>query len=345
MNKIFVPILRSKQQAQYKALKSLSSLKDFSKVSTRIIPYIELKKDITFATQNKYRMALENTTHFIEYYDENFNENNFKDLIAKTKSIAFNCNTIPSLKLDFKLVYYHKNIIIDLIKFFHTNNQKFALRVTNYINLNDIKEVLLNLNENDFLILDNEFSSMQTKIILSNYHSIAKTLKNKIIFFSTERSQQPAKVYENLNYTNFCNYDLINFLKDNKGFYYHGIGSYCGAKADNNEIGNSKVSIEAIFFEYSFLMNKFFIIKSAIKGNISTIYTELTKYLGEIIDKNLNANPLKEILELNGYSLVKLKEIILKQKSTHKNSTASNYIELTIEHYIEEIIHYYLIND
>ena len=342
MEKIFVPILRSKKFAQLNIVKHLSEFRFFDLVEDRLIPYIEFKSKDSNNSMNKYLDVLSDKKYFYELYIEN-NNISINDYLSAVVKTNYTPKAIPSIKLSYDSIMEYVNEIKETICMLHKQNLNVALRVVNYRNLENIINVINFLTEKDFLILDNEDSGMETKLLIANYNKIVSIIKPKILFFSIERSQKAARLYENEKYTNLCNYNLIDYLKKNPELTYDGFGSYCGAKNDNNEIRNN-VPVEGIFFEYSYLKNKFFVTKTINRNIISLAYTPLTEYFSSIInEKNEIGSPLYHLKEVNGYALKRLKQIISYHQEKNKNSTAWNYVEITIENYIEQIIKFYLL--
>ncbi len=343
MDRIFIPILRSKAFAQLNVIKHFNELKYYDLVRDRLIPYIEFKTNLSSTSFNKYMDALQGMRYFYELYTEN-NSLIIKDYLDSVINTNYPKNAIPSIKLSFDLVIKNKTELIQSINVLHDLNLNIALRIINYRNLENILDILNILTKEDYLILDNEEAGIETKILLSNYNKIVNTIKPKTIFFSIERSQKAARLYENISYTKLCNYNLIEYLKIHTEFQYSGFGSYCGAKNDNNEARNNNVSVEGIFFEYSYVENKFFVTKTIEKKPIAYIYTKLTEYLSSLINKQQEINtPLFHLKEIDGYALKRLREIVDYHNKTNKNSTARNYVEIAIENYIEQIIKFYLL--
>lgn len=332
MKKLFIPIIRSKKLAQLKVIKSLEMFKNYNSVKDLIIPYLEIKYDISEKVKIDFLTQLKNKTHFEELMKAT--DESIDNYITRITHSSYGESSIPSLAITFNDIITNISLIKSSIELFHKQNKQIALRISNYGNLHKILDVLSLLNKNDYLILDTTDQNIFSLIYGSKINEIIKNMHAKLIYFSNERRQPNlGRSYETDKYTENCNYQLIDLIKA-KNLFYDGFGSYCGAKNDDNETAYGTKTY-AVFFEYSFKKNKFMVFKSEETDYVATIYTKLTEKL-----KNYyKLGKLENLDDINGYSTTLLNNIFSKTK----NSTASDYIQLTITLYIEQIINYFLL--
>lgn len=316
MNIKFFPILKTKR-AEKKALLNLNNL-----LKTKsITPYIE---DLCKKNSNSFFEVLKDIPFIVENTEDPFNFDNYNFKKA-----------IFSLRINDEAINFDK--IENVIKGQHNLNKNVCVRIKFGYDTSLLEKTLNLLNDNDYLFVDID----NDKYISSkDYREKIKEIKPniKIIIISNERlDKKPGRTYKQLkcdasfkdSSNNDFNTSVVNSIKSNS-FYEYGFASYCTVRSIKTYYGFSRSAI-GVFLIYSFLDNSFYSIRSASPDQIAKTYNQVHDFINEnygfLINtffKNtpLSAELIKKMLFIN----------------PQKNQCAQNFIEISIVHYIEEIV-------
>lgn len=150
----------------------------------------------------------------------------------------------------------------------------------------------------------------------------------QIIVFSNERpSRLTGDKYIGDKYQNILNTSLIKAVKEER-IQCSYFGTYASAKNDLTEGGGPR-DVYGIFLIFDFAEGKYYCIKSDEKAHISSVY----KFVRDQIEQEFDSKYRKFFIN-TPLSLSKLEKIMVNPK----NPRCVDFIEVSILHYIEEMV-------
>lgn len=313
-NMLFVPILKTKQNAEKAAFEKLLPL-----FNDEIIPYIQIIKKLS--SFSLFEPFIKDKKFFFEIHT------GVDDFIKKYEEITNKySNAIPVMqisKIPDKKSYSSYNDWFKLL------NRPFGLLLCisefGFID----HDYISNLTEDDYLFInidDSPYDSLKTEI-----DEIKEICKAKIIIISQERKDNIAGRYF-ASYTYNRAYFMSPVIDSIKLglFEEDGFASYCTAKNNEEDTGGNGKPLTAAFLTYVFAENSIYVVTSEKDDIISRVYTSVRKRLTKSTPENAAFNSLYASTPI---SLNRLNDELKKTK----HSRAVDFIEISIIHYVEEI--------
>lgn len=311
---IFVPILKTKQNAEKSAFEKLLPL-----FNDEIIPYIQIiKKPSSFSLFEPY---IKDTKFFFEMRAD------VEDLIKSYEEITNNYDdAIPVIqisKIKDKTKYFSYN------EWFKLLNKSFGL----LLNISEFEfidhEYISNLTEEDYLFInidDSNYEPLRTEI-----DEIKEICPAKVIIISQERKDTIAgRYFTSYKYNRaYFMSSVIDSIKTGL-FEEDGFASYCTAKNNEEDTGGNGKPLTAAFLTYVFAENSIYVVTSEKDDIISRVYTNVRERLKKATPENAAFNSLYTTTPI---SWNRLNEEFKKPK----HSRAVDFIEISIIHYVEEI--------
>ena len=314
---IFVPIFKTKQNAERCAIAKIKPL-----LSESIIPLLQIIKKVD--NQNFAVMAnsIENNKFFFEIFGKNTKDyTNLTIKIAKKYGDSiplFELSKIDSL-VDFN------NFVLN-----RENGKSVSIKIKiGQINLISMNEIKL-LKPTDYLFVDIEDSDYSS--LHDEFNQIKFFCKAKIIVITHERKDNIAgKYYKNYSYNRaYFISTVIESIKNND-FLEDGFASYCTAKNNEEETGGNGDPLTGVFLTYVYSENAVYSVISPKKDVISRVYTQIR----ELLKKESPYNDAFNSLYSN--TPISMQRLQIEYKKD-KHSRAVDFIEVSIIHYIEEIV-------
>ena len=305
---IFIPILKTKQTSEPKAIKEIICC-----FSDSIIPYIEVTKSIDNKIVQKIFNILSGQDYFLEAV---------QNATLNPESIL--PNQIPVINLS------KTSDKEDAINNLRNHSKYIGIRLKTGFPLIQISSLSERISKDDYVFIDiGEASYESSQLYISTVKRILLKSGCRIIIISDEHKKEfSGSNYEKDNFTELFNTSVIAAIK-NGSFQEEGFASYCSAKnnlIDNRPIGASK--LYAVFFIYNFGLNKFYVFKSSEKYHIGKAYSELRKELANDEEKK----KIKELIKEGSKSEKMINNLLMKEKAS-----ASAFIAISIVQYFEEI--------
>lgn len=322
----FYPILKTKNIAERHIIKKFSN----ELFSDNTVPIIEFIKEKDNRITKNFIFSLEN----ISYIGGMSKINPNYSLLSSIEYAKFLLDesrlVIPFCFINNKTKSDELKELFIFISNVHTNRRNIALWIENTVDISIISSFKNYIKLGDLLFID---------IVDDSYHA------NKFYFndvfdigFSTPisliyRDKNPSLsgkgfACNDLDY-NFNN-EVPTLIKSNT-FDFDGFGTYCTAR-DNLTDTSIPVKVYPLLSLYNFASNKYFTFKSDIPEYITKAYTTLKTRIKS--DSTLRSK-LYGLLENTPISKSLYQNIEYKDQS--KNNTASEFIEVSIVHFIEEI--------
>lgn len=312
---IFVPILKTKQNAERSAFEKLSPL-----FNDEIIPYIQIiKKPSSFSL---FEPFIKDIKFFFEIRP------NVDDFIKSYEEITSNYgNAIPVVQIS---KIGDKSKYVSYNNFFKLLDRSFGL----LLNISEFEfidsDYISNLTKNDYLFInldDSPYESLKSEI-----DEIKGICPAKIVIISQERKDNVAGKYFT-SYTYNRAYFMSSVIDSIKSglFEEDGFASYCTAKNNEEDTGGNGKPLTAAFLTYVFAENSIYVVTSEKDDIISRVYTSVRKRLTYSTPENDAFNSLYTNTPI---SWNRLNEEFKKDK---KHSRAVDFIEISIIHYVEEI--------
>ena len=316
---IFVPLIKTKTNAEPIVIDKAYPL--FGK---EIIPYLEIKKDLSEKNVRNMRSQLSNVLHFEGILRKP--GDNLSNLLELSKQLSSD-NSIAVYHLKGNEVRDLLDVVKRSVNDAVSKKIPVAIRLPQVSENSPIIDYLYNtLDEDSFIFID-----IGDDPFLSNRLTIEglcqKPHKCRLIVISNERPVNlTGDDYEDLGYNeSIMNTSLIDSIKSGS-FPCDGFGSYCSAKNNLNE-GGGAIPVYAVFSVYSYELNKFFSIRSDKKEFISTAYASIK-------DKVQKVNTeLGLITDATPISHACLNEFL----ESKQKGIASTYYRIGMINYIEQI--------
>lgn len=301
---LFIPILKTKQNSETKALKEIICY-----FSDSIIPYIEVIKSLDNKIVQNIFDILSGKDYFLEVV---------QNATLNPESIL--PNQIPVINLS--KVSDIENTIYILKKY----SKRIGLRIKTGFSPMKIASLQGMVSEDDYIFIDIGESKYESSI---QYRKILSKFGCKIIVITDEHKKEfTGSNYEKDSFTELFNTSVIAAIKNNT-FNEEGFASYCSAKnnlTDNRPMGAS--GLYAVFFVYNFELNKFYTFKTSKKYHIGKAYSKLRSELANDEKKK----KIKELMKECPKSNEMINKLLMKEKAT-----ASAFIAISIVQYFEEI--------
>jgi len=311
MNKIFIPIFKTKQSSEKRAIQNTLDLL----VEKRIIPYLEVIKNINDSIPQSYFKILSNTSFFAE-----------PTITEQTIDLFDYSNSIPVLSL---VKSVDPTSVNDFISKGHNLKRSIGLRI-NVGNSSMINKMVTTLNKEDYLFIDignNDYSSL---LYLSTFKML-HTYECTIIIISDERNDKITgrelykNYYKKYSDSTYFNHSVIESIT-NGTFDFDGFGSYCGAKNDLTEGVKISNDVYGYLLIYNHLNNSFYIETTDTSDHISRIY-------------NVLVNTIKsDAVALSLFDSTSRSKALLDGSMTEGKLSVKKKNTIEIVHYIEEVL-------
>lgn len=311
MNKKFIPIFKTKQSSEKKAIQNTLDLLN----EKGIFPYLEIIKDINDSIPQSYFKALGDTTFFAE-----------PTITEQTDELFDYGNSIPVLSL---IKGASPTSVNDFISKGHNLKRSIGLRI-NVGNSSMINKMVTTLNKEDYLFIDignNDYSSL---LYLSTFKML-HTYECTIIIISDERNDKITgrelykNYYKKYSDSTYFNHSVIESIT-NGTFDFDGFGSYCGAKNDLTEGVKISNEVYGYLLIYNHLNNSFYIETTDTSDHISRIY-------------NVLVNTIKsDTVALSLFDSTSRSKALLDDSMAEGKLSVKKKITIEIVHYIEEVL-------
>ena len=322
----FYPILKTKNIAERRIIKNFS--KELFSDST--IPIIEFIKEKDNHTTKNFIFSLENIIYIGGMSKINPDYSLLNSIDYAKFLIDESRQAIPFCYINNKANSDELKELFNFILKVHSNGRNIALWIENTVDVNIISLFKNYTNPGDHIFIDIVDDSYHAnKFYFNDIFDIGFPTPISLIY----RDKNPSLSGKGFAYNDF-DYNFNNevpALIKNGTFDFDGFGTYCTAR-DNLTDTAIPVKVYPLLSLYNFASNKYFTFKSDIPEYITKAYTALKE---RIKDDDVLRFKLFEFLENTPISKSLYQNIEYKDQS--KNNTASEFIEVSIVHFIEEV--------
>lgn len=322
MKKYFVPIIKTKRNAEIPLLKETRSLLE----ENQIIPYIEFTKP--HASLKTFVERIDGLFHFEELLFKDA-AHDLNSTIDYFKTIPFKPYIIQSFRIrpDESI----PDSLFEYLKERSENGGRSAIRINAGTPKETVEAISSNITQADYIIIDLE--DTEYNAAFPYLKMIRDKLNNKenIIVFSREiPNRVPGKEYPDREYDRvLINTSLVTAAKD-PAFPFMYFGTHASAKDDLTEEAFKAPNVFGKFLIFDITRNAYYCIKSDTPDHVARVYRQ--------IKAKIDPEEIEELFLHTPRSRKMLEDYI--SNPTGKASS-SGFMKVSILHYLEEIIWFF----